>query len=117
MEMVDCSFCGNALAAGTGKLYVKKDGTSFYFCTGKCEKNLIKLKRKPRRVRWTQEFQQIKKMDTEALKTREVKRKKRAELDEERRRGKRKAGKKEKSKKVKKIKKSVRKKALRGKKR
>jgi len=53
--MADCSFCGNAMVKGTGKLYVKKDGRIFYFCKMKCEKNLLKLKRVPRTTTWTQE--------------------------------------------------------------
>ncbi len=37
---------------GTGKMYVRKDGSIFYFCSTKCQKN-YKLKRIPRRVAWT----------------------------------------------------------------
>lgn len=55
-----CSFCGISIEPGTGKIYVKKDGKIFYFCSRKCEKNLLKLKRKARKVRWTKEFQENK---------------------------------------------------------
>ncbi len=48
-----CSFCGNEIEPGTGKIYVKKDGTVLYFCGNKCQKNMLKLKRIPRKVRWT----------------------------------------------------------------
>ena len=34
-----CSYCGKNITAGTGKMFVKQDGTIFYFDTGKCEKN------------------------------------------------------------------------------
>jgi large subunit ribosomal protein L24e len=54
--MVKCTFCGNELARGTGKMYVKKDGAIYYFCSMKCEKNLIKLKRKPIATRWSKLF-------------------------------------------------------------
>ncbi|MDD3574459.1 MAG: 50S ribosomal protein L24e, partial [Methanospirillum sp.] len=47
-----CSFCGLPLEPGTGKMYVKKDGQIFYYCRTKCQKN-HRLKRIPRRVRWT----------------------------------------------------------------
>ncbi len=47
-----CSFCGNNIEPGTGKMFVKKDGTVLYFCSSKCEKNSLKLKRLPRKVRW-----------------------------------------------------------------
>ena len=47
-----CSFCEQDLKKGTGKMYVKKDGKILYFCSTKCEKNLLKLNRKPRETRW-----------------------------------------------------------------
>jgi len=50
---MDCTFCGKVLAKGTGTMYVKKDAKIFYFCTSKCEKNLLKLKRVPRHTTWT----------------------------------------------------------------
>jgi len=59
-EMVErriCSFCGNEIEPGTGKMYVKKDGTVLYFCKSKCQKNMLKLGRVPRRVRWTRFFE------------------------------------------------------------
>jgi len=37
---------------GTGKMYVKKDGSVFYFCSSKCQNN-FRLGRVPRRVAWT----------------------------------------------------------------
>jgi large subunit ribosomal protein L24e len=52
-----CSFCGNEIEPGTGKMYVKKDASIFFFCSNKCQKNMIKLKRVPRRVRWTKKFE------------------------------------------------------------
>jgi large subunit ribosomal protein L24e len=53
--MAKCSFCGVEIEKGTGKMLVKKDGKIFYFCSMKCEKNLTKLKRKPRTKQWTEE--------------------------------------------------------------
>jgi large subunit ribosomal protein L24e len=53
--MVDtytCSFCGGEMEPGTGKMFVKKDGSIFYFCSTKCSKNYA-LKRIPRRIVWT----------------------------------------------------------------
>jgi large subunit ribosomal protein L24e len=38
---------------GTGKIYVKKTGKILFFCSMKCEKNMLKLKRSPRKVKWT----------------------------------------------------------------
>lgn len=51
--MVNCTFCGYAIKAGTGKMLVLKDGKIQYFCKMKCEKNLHKLSRKPRTTSWT----------------------------------------------------------------
>ena len=53
VEQRNCSFCGNAIEPGTGKMFVKKDGTVFYFCSTKCQNN-SRLGRAPRRVAWTQ---------------------------------------------------------------
>jgi large subunit ribosomal protein L24e len=50
--MRTCSFCGQEILEGTGKMYVKKDGTVYFFCSSKCEKNRINLKRVPRKVKW-----------------------------------------------------------------
>jgi len=41
-------------------MYVKTDGRIFYFCSMKCEKNMLKLNRKPRTTRWTAEFAEVK---------------------------------------------------------
>ncbi len=49
---MNCSFCNKELEQGTGKMFVKADGSVFYFCTSKCEKNMLKLKRNPRKVEW-----------------------------------------------------------------
>jgi large subunit ribosomal protein L24e len=56
VERRTCSFCGNEIEPGTGKIYVKKDGTVFNFCKNKCHKNMLKLKRVPRRVRWSKHY-------------------------------------------------------------
>jgi len=51
--MVQCSFCGREIPRGTGKMYVTKTGRIYYFCSRRCEKNLLKLGRVPRETRWT----------------------------------------------------------------
>ena len=51
--MAICSFCGETIKKGTGKIYVKKDGKILYFCSNKCEKNMLKLKRKSIKTKWT----------------------------------------------------------------
>jgi len=59
--MAKCSFCGNAIKPATGLLFVKKEGTAFFFCSRKCEKNMIKLGRSGVKTRWTALFQEGKK--------------------------------------------------------
>ena len=51
-----CSFCGVEIEPGTGTMFVKKDGTVFYFCKHKCQKNMLDLKRIPRRVQWSKHY-------------------------------------------------------------
>jgi len=55
--MAKCSFCKTAIELGTGTMYVKKDATVLHFCTMKCEKNMLKLKRTPRFMKWTKAFE------------------------------------------------------------
>ena len=55
--MVKCSFCGEIIKPGTGKMYIKKDAKILHFCKMKCEKNMLKLKRKPYNVKWSGQFQ------------------------------------------------------------
>ena len=59
--MAKCNFCGKNITQGTGKLYVKKDGRAYNLCSKKCEVNLVKLNKKPRETRWTEEYHKIKK--------------------------------------------------------
>ena len=56
METKICSFCGKEIEIGTGKMFVKRDGKIFYFCSRKCEKNMIELKRNPRKLKWTKYY-------------------------------------------------------------
>jgi large subunit ribosomal protein L24e len=53
-----CNFCGKEIEPGTGMIYVKKDGTVYNFCSSKCRKNRLKLKRIPRRTRWSEHFEE-----------------------------------------------------------
>jgi large subunit ribosomal protein L24e len=63
-----CSFSGKDIPAGTGIMYVKKDGKVLWFLNSKAEKNYLKLRRKPRNVKWTAEARAQKKADMAALK-------------------------------------------------
>jgi len=47
-----CSFCGKQIEPGTGLLLVRNDGALLWFCSSKCKKNALELKRNPRKVKW-----------------------------------------------------------------
>ncbi|MFH0949369.1 MAG: 50S ribosomal protein L24e [Candidatus Aenigmatarchaeota archaeon] len=47
-----CSFCSNEFEKGSGKMFVQKTGKIFWFCSSKCEKNMMKLRRDPRDFKW-----------------------------------------------------------------
>lgn len=55
--MPKCSFCGKLIPKGTGKIFVFKSGKINNFCSSKCEKNMLKLKRKPRNFKWTKFYE------------------------------------------------------------
>lgn len=54
--MAKCSFSGDEIPAGTGMMYVKKDGKVLYFKNSKCFKNFLKLGRKPLNTRWSKHY-------------------------------------------------------------
>ncbi|MGI6009103.1 MAG: 50S ribosomal protein L24e [Methanomethylophilus sp.] len=54
VEERKCSFCGKVIEPGTGKMYVRKDGTVLYFDANRCYKNMVQLKRVPRTTLWTE---------------------------------------------------------------
>ena len=47
-----CSFCDAEIEPGTGILVVDKTGKILPFNSKKCEKNMLKLKRNPRKYKW-----------------------------------------------------------------
>lgn len=51
-----CSFCGNPIEPGTGKMFIRKDGTIYNFCSRRCQKNLLEFGRNPRKLKWTAVF-------------------------------------------------------------
>ena len=58
--MVRCGFCGEQIERGTGKIFVDKSGKITYFCSTRCEKNMLKLKRKPKNLKWTKFYKKEK---------------------------------------------------------
>lgn len=66
--MAKCKFCGNEITVGTGKVLILNDGKMYYFCSNRCQKNLLKLGRKPRDTKWTLEAKTLKKSAVKAEK-------------------------------------------------
>jgi large subunit ribosomal protein L24e len=52
-----CSFCGNEIEPGAMNMFVRRDGTIRYFCSRKCQRNMLGLRRTPREVKWTLTWQ------------------------------------------------------------
>ncbi|MBD3309604.1 50S ribosomal protein L24e [Candidatus Woesearchaeota archaeon] len=63
--MAKCDFCGKVIPKGTGKIFVNKDGNTNDFCSNRCEKQLFKLRRKPRKVKWTEQHRKAKSKEGE----------------------------------------------------
>ncbi|GBC74081.1 MULTISPECIES: 50S ribosomal protein L24e [Candidatus Nitrosocaldus] len=51
-----CSFCGNTIRFGEGRILVRNDGSMLYFCSSKCWKNMLVLKRDARKLKWTRRY-------------------------------------------------------------
>lgn len=64
---MNCSFCGKDIPRGTEMIFVNKRGKALYFCSSKCDKNLIKLGRKPRETKWTAAYKEEKDIRTKGL--------------------------------------------------
>ena len=53
-----CSFCKKEIEKGKGTMHVRKDGKILNFCSSKCEKNLLKLKRNPNKRKWSRKIEE-----------------------------------------------------------
>ncbi len=54
--MTKCVFCGKDQDDFRGTYLLKNDGSIDYFCSSKCRKNQLKLKRDRRKMKWTEAF-------------------------------------------------------------
>jgi large subunit ribosomal protein L24e len=56
--MPRCSFCKQNYEFPQGLTMVLNDGNILYFCSGKCRKNQLKLKRDNKKVNWVRKMPQ-----------------------------------------------------------
>jgi large subunit ribosomal protein L24e len=47
-----CSYCGRPIEPGTGIMFVTRRGEVYWFCSSKCYKNFLKLRRNPNKLGW-----------------------------------------------------------------
>jgi len=52
-----CSYCGKEIEPGTGMLFVQRAGSVLYFCSNKCKKSQLDMKRDPKKLKWTERYE------------------------------------------------------------
>ncbi len=64
-----CSFCGTDIEPGSGSVFVKNDGSLLYLCSSKCRRSQLTLKRRARRLKWTEVYEERLRRRAHAAKT------------------------------------------------
>lgn len=52
-----CSYCGKEVEPGRGILFVQRSGSVLSFCSNKCKKSQLVLKRDPKKLKWTDRYE------------------------------------------------------------
>ena len=55
-----CTFCGDNIPRGRGKMFVRNSGQVLHFCGSKCQKN-FRMKRDGKKTGWTKTYAEHKK--------------------------------------------------------
>ncbi len=63
---MDCTFCSKKIEKGTGLIHINRAGKALNFCSSKCRRNQLDLKRKPRKVKWTKTYREEKEIRVRA---------------------------------------------------
>lgn len=72
--MTKCVFCGSDEHDFRGVHLIKNDGSIDFYCSSKCRKNVLKLGRDKRKVRWTEAFRLQRHKDAAKAVVKEAKR-------------------------------------------
>lgn len=59
MANATCTFCGKEQEDFMGTYLFKNDGSTHYYCSSKCYKSHLKLRRDRKRVAWTQAYRTV----------------------------------------------------------
>ena len=66
--MVKCVFCGKEEHPHKGVHLIKNDGSVDFYCSSKCRKNSLKLKRDKRKLKWTEAYRISKQKALDSIK-------------------------------------------------
>jgi|TARA_B110000263_G_C15011719_1_gene375391 large subunit ribosomal protein L24e len=59
LSLKKCTFCGKEIEFGNGTMYIKNNGDISWFCSSKCRKNVLDLKRDYRKYKWARKGKSV----------------------------------------------------------